>query len=220
MIMRLKEAENEMLKKENRRRFINAAKELMEHENLQDISVRKIAQKAGFHNSTTYLYFKNLDQLIMLASMKYFCDYSHALNIISQRSLPPIDNFMLIWACFLDTALKEPFIFYNFFFGKNSDNLYDIIKMYYDLFPEEREQFSKDIEAMYFGKDFTERCLFILRPLISEGTSVTEENLYMLNEISVGYCKYKLELKCQDPSLDSEKIKEETLSAFSYLFGL
>lgn len=218
--MRLKEAENEALKKENRRRFVNAAKELMEQENFRNVSIRKIAQKAGFHNSTTYLYFKNSDQLIMLASMKYFCDYSHALNILSQRRLPPVDNFMLIWAYFLDTALKNPFVFYNFFFGKNSDNLYDIIKMYYDLFPEEREQFSKDIEAMYFGKNFTERSLTILRALIPEGTGVTEENVYMLNEISVGYCKYKLELKCQDPSLDSEQIKKETLAAFSYLFGI
>ena len=49
---------------------------------------------------------------------------------------------------------------------------------------------------------------------------MTEENVYMLNEISVGYCKYKLELKCQDPSLDSEQLKEETLAAFSYLFGI
>lgn len=218
--MRLKEAENEAMKKENRRRFINAAKELMEQENLQDVSIRKIAQKAGFHNSTTYLYFKNSDHLIMLASMKYFCDYSHALNILSQRRLPPVENFMLIWSCFLDTALKSPFIFYNFFFGKSSDNLYDIIKMYYDIFPEEREQFSKDIEAMYFGKNFTERSLYILQALISEGTAVTEENIYMLNEISVGYCKYKLELKCQEPGLDSEQLKKETLAGFSYLFGI
>ncbi|MBA4699332.1 MAG: TetR/AcrR family transcriptional regulator [Ruminococcus sp.] len=218
--MRPNDIDNEELKKINRREFINATKELMEQESFQYISIRKIAERAGFHNSTLYLYFKDLDQLLLLASMKYFREYSHSLNILSQEKHPPIEKFISIWDFFLTSVLKNPMIFYNFFFGKSSDNLYDIMAMYYDIFPEEREQFSKDIEAMYFGRNITERSLYILRTILFENTSVTEENLYMLNELSVSYCKYKLELKCQNPDLDSEQIKEDILTAYSYLFGL
>ena len=42
---------------------------MIESEGLENISVRKIAQKAGFHNSTIYLYFEDLDQLAMFASL-------------------------------------------------------------------------------------------------------------------------------------------------------
>lgn len=218
--MRLNDIDNTELKKENRIRFFNATIDLLEQESFQNISIRKIAERAGFHNSTLYLYFKDLDQLLLLASMKYFREYSHSLNILSQERHTPINNFIRIWDFFLTAVLKYPPIFYNFFFGKSSDNLYDIMTMYYDIFPEEREQFSKDIEAMYFGRNITERSLYILRTILFENTSVTEENLHMLNELSVSYCKYKLELKCQNPDLDSEQIKEEILTAYSYLFGI
>lgn len=218
--MRLNDIDNAELKKENRIRFFNATADLLEQENFQNISIRKIAERAGFHNSTLYLYFKDLDQLLLLASMKYFREYSHSLNILSQERHTPINNFKRIWDFFLTAVLKYPPIFYNFFFGKSSDNLYDIMTMYYDIFPEEREQFSKDIEAMYFGRNITERSLYILRTILFENTFVTEENLHMLNELSVSYCKYKLELKCQNPNLDSEQIKEEILTAYSYLFGV
>ncbi|PWJ47182.1 TetR/AcrR family transcriptional regulator [Faecalicatena contorta] len=218
--MRPNDIDNDELKKANRREFINATKELMEEESFQYISIRKIAERAGFHNSTLYLYFKDLDQLLLLASMKYFREYSHSLNILSREKHAPIKSFISIWDFFLTSVLKNPMIFYNFFFGKSSDNLYDIMTMYYDIFPEEREQFSQDIEAMYFGRNITERSLYILRTILFENTSVTEENLHMLNELSVSYCKYKLELKCQNPNLDSEQIKKEILTAYSYLFGL
>lgn len=212
--------DTESTKNANRIRFINATMDLLEQERFPKISIRKIADRAGFHNSTLYLYFKDLDQLLLLASMKYFREYSHSLHLLSQKKQTPIDNFISIWDCFLTAVLKKPLTFYNFFFGKGSDNLYDIITMYYDIFPEEREQFSKDIEAMYFGQNITERSLYLLRTILPENTAITEDNIIMLNEISVSYCKYKLELKGQNPGLDPEQVKKEVLTALSYLFGI
>ncbi|MGC4018208.1 MAG: TetR/AcrR family transcriptional regulator [Muricomes sp.] len=185
--------DNEATKNANRIRFINATMELLEQESFPKISIRKIAERAGFHNSTIYLYFKDLDQLLLLASMKYFTQYSHSLHILSRKKRAPLDNFISIWNLFLTAVLRKPLTFYNFFFGKESENLYDIIVMYYEIFPEEREQFSKDIEAMYFGKNIMERSLYLLRTIIPENTAVTEDNVIMLNEMSVSYCKYKLE---------------------------
>ncbi len=218
--MRLNETENEALKNKNRIGFINATKELMETENFQQISIRKIAEKAGFHNSTIYLYFKDLNELLMLASMKYFREYSHSLKILSLENRNPVENFINVWDFFITAVFKNPFIFYNFFFGKSSENLNNVMITYYDIFPEEREQYTKDIEAMYFGKNIVERSRYLLLTLIDEKTSVTEENISMLNELSVSYCKYKLEQKCQNPELDSNLLKDEILTSFAYLFGI
>ncbi len=216
----LESLEKEESKKYNTIRFVNAAQEIIDEEGLKGTSIRKISQRAGFHNSTIYLYFKDLDQLIMLASMKYFREYSHSLELQSQKQLSTVENFLSIWNLFIDAILTKPHIFYNFFFGKRSDNLKEIMNLYYQIFPEERDQFSEDIESMYFGSNINERCLNLLRPLIKEKNLVTDKNVFMLNEITVSYCKYKLMQKCQDPSLDSQQIKKDILAAISHVTGI
>lgn len=207
-------------RKQNTILFINTTRQMIDEQGLDKISVRKIAERAGFHNSTIYLYFKDLDQLIMLASMKYFQEYSHMLELQSQKERTPSENFYAIWDFFFVTILKNAPLFYNFFFGKRSDDLNDIMNLYYEIFPEERGEFTTDIETMYFGQNLKERSLYLLKPLISEENHVTEHNLDMINEMTVSYCKYKLEQKCQNPDVDSEKIKNEFLAAITYITGI
>ena len=212
--------DKEQQKLNNYRNFVNATLEILEEGGLSKVSIRKIAHRAGFHNSTIYLYFEDLDQLIMLASMKYFQEYSHALELQSQKNLPPTENFIDIWELFIDAILKQPCIFYNFFFGRHSDNLHDIMTMYYNIFPEERDQFSDEIEKMYFGKDLFERSLNLLKTIVGEENKVTEENLVMINEITVTYCEYKMLKKCQHPELDTEKLRAEILGVIYYVTGV
>lgn len=208
------------IKKKNTMIFINVVQVMLEQEKLEKISVRKIAEKAGFHNSTIYLYFEDIDQLIMLASMKYFQEYSYRLELQSQKDRTAEEDFFSIWGLFFDTILKKQYLFYNFFFGKHSSDLEKIMKLYYDIFPEERRQFSADIETMYFGKNISERSLSLLNALISGQNHVIADNLNMLNEIIVSFCKYKLEQKCQNPQMDSEQIKEEFLRAMAHVIGV
>lgn len=207
-------------KLENYRCFVNSAQEILEEGGISKLSIRKIADRAGFHNSTIYLYFKDLDQLTMLASMKYFQEYSQALELQSQKNLPAKENFIAIWELFVYEIIKEPCIFYNFFFGRRSDNLKAVMNMYYEIFPEERDRFSEDIEKMYFGNDIFERSLELLQTLIGEDCFVTEDNLVMLNEITVCYCEHKLMKKCQNPKIDSAKARKEILDVIWYVTGV
>ena len=85
--------QKEELRTQNMIRFIEAARELIDQEGLESLSIRKIAEKAGFHNSTIYLYFRDMDHLVMLATLKHFTDYSRSLARLSRQNLPPLDNF-------------------------------------------------------------------------------------------------------------------------------
>ena len=77
------------------------------------------------------------------------------------------------------------------------------------LFPEERNKFSSDIEAMYFGKNYTERCRKILIPLIDDPrTRVTEKTLDIITDITVSLTKDLLEKKCNHPELCSEDLQK------------
>lgn len=210
----------EMQKRENTILFINAVQQMLNDEALKEISIRKIARHTGFHNSTIYLYFEDLDQLIMLASMKYFQEYSRMLEVQSKKKQTPAENFYTIWDSFFDTILEKPDVFYNFFFGKHSSNLNEVMNLYYEIFPEEYRQLSESIKSMYFGRNISERSLSLLCSLIPDTNNVTNENLNMLNEVIVSYCKYKLEQKCQNPDLDSQSIKKDFLTAMTYITGI
>ncbi len=208
--------DKELLKQQNRIRFIQAAQELIENEDLEKVSIRRIAEKAGFHNSTIYLY---VDQLILLSSLKYFNEYSKALSELSTKDLTPLETFIKIWNFFVQTVFRKPKIFYNFFFGKHSENLTRIMKQYYELFPEEQEEYSPEIEDMYYGQNIHERCLRVLELLIGTDTRVNEETIGLINDINVSYFKYLLEQKCQNPSLDSDILKDKLLKMLHFIIS-
>lgn len=200
--------------------FINTTQEMINSEGLNNVSIRKIADKAGYHNSTIYLHFKDLDELLMLASMKHFHEYSQALEDLSAESHRPLELFLSIWDLFMTSVLKQPEIFYNFFFGKRSDNLFKIISTYYSIFPDEKHSFTSEIETMYYGNSIRERSLRILEPIVTEDTAVNADNLSMINDIVVSCCKYKLEEKCKDPTLENNKIKQEFNEILLYVCGI
>lgn len=214
------ECEKDEQKTKNAVCFIKATQELIDTEGLDKLSIRKIAEKAGFHNSTIYLYFKDLQHLILLASLKHFAEYNHTLAEYSRQQRSPEESFFAIWEAFGKTVLQNPPIFYNFFFGKYSQNLTPIIRQYYELFPEEKEEYSKEIESMYYGNSIQERCLQILAPLADHPTvRVTSDNMELINSIIVSCLKDLLQQKCENPALDSQQLNANFLSMLSYIIG-
>ena len=97
----------EALQREDTIRFIEAAEELIDEHGIDNVSVRKIAEKAGFHNSTIYLYFKDVNELILLASMKHFNEYSKALARLSSKNLGFNWEFLLCMEILRRIYVKE-----------------------------------------------------------------------------------------------------------------
>ena len=83
------EPNKELLKRQNTICFIETTRSLIDDIGVKNISIRKIAEKAGFHNSTIYLYFKDVDELILLASLKHFKGYSAALAENTKKHCTP-----------------------------------------------------------------------------------------------------------------------------------
>lgn len=210
--------EKDELKRNNTKLFIDVTKAMLREDDISKISIRKIAENAGFHNSTLYLYFDNLDELLMLASVSYFGDYSRNLASLRDKNLSITDEFLQIWDLFILSTLKKPKIFYNFFFGPKSSGLKKILNYYYDLYPEERLSYSRGIEIMYYGDNFEERCLFLLKPLIGENDNgVTEKNCRMLNDITINCIQSMLAKKCKDPTLDDDSLRAYEMEIIKYI---
>lgn len=210
--------QNDLTKQTNLITFIKTTQQLMETEGLKNVSIRKIAALSGFHNSTIYLYFRNLDELVMLASIKQFQKYSEDLERQSASHSDAYSIFYAIWECFCESAFQFPDVFYNFFFGSCSEDIYEYLNTYYTLFPEERHTYSSDIESMYFGRNYTERCMRILKTIKDlDNTNVSDDSIEYINRLSVSYCKDLLQYKCQHPEADNAILQKRFMDALHYL---
>lgn len=131
--------------------FIEAAQEIMLKEGIEAITLRKVADLAGYNGATLYNYFKDLDQLILFASLKYLKLYN--LEVVKQlkKCKTEREKFLTMWQTFCNISYKYPQPFYQIFFNKHSDSLDSISKQYYELFPEDIGTRDKNLKEILSG---------------------------------------------------------------------
>ena len=171
-------------KRRTMRYFIDAAYQIIEEKGIDNITIRDVADIAGYNSATLYNYFENLDHLIFFTSLKYLKNYVQDLNNYTKDSKNALDKFIKIWECFCKHSLSNPKIYYNIFFGKYSNSLNNDIKEYYSIFPEELGEQQEDIMVMLLGQNMYERNLAILKSCANEGF-IKKENIVDINEMVV-----------------------------------
>ena len=117
---------------------------------------------------------------------------------------------------FKEYMLKNPKIYYNFFFGKHGQDFGSLFKRYYELFPEEADKLSPDLMDMYYGKNIQERCMKLLLTIKDKDNQITSKNINMINTIIVASVKYILEQKCMEPELDSDILTRDLMNIIEY----
>ncbi len=177
-----------MRKKEIQRKrmmsyFIDAAEKIIEEEGINGITIRKVADYAGYNSATLYNYFENLDHLIFFAAMRYVKDYALALPDYIKGSKNALDRFLLIWECFCHYSYKNPEIYYAIFFARLDNDLEEYIVDYYKLFPEELGNPSEGLSTMLLKHNIYERGDTSLSDCVTEGF-IKQEDKSELNEFA------------------------------------
>ena len=108
--------------------FIEATQELILDEGLEKLSIKKIAEKAGYNSATIYNYFENLEVLILYASVNYLKDYLNELKNEITADMKAIEVYETVYRIFTKHSFEQPEIFHTLFFGKYSYKLENIIK--------------------------------------------------------------------------------------------
>lgn len=203
-----------MPKKEIQRRrimtyFINAASEIIEKEGIEKITIRKVADKAGYNSATLYNYFENLDHLIFLAAMRYIRDYALALPEYLKDTDNALDIFIKVWECFCHFSFKNPKIYYAIFFADLNNALEDYVLEYYKLFPEDLGHQRKNISTMLLKHNIYERGMTTVNRCIDEGF-IREEDAEDLNEMATLLYKGML-VKVIENKIDYNKAMEKTM---------
>lgn len=162
--------------------FIKAAEEIMDADGIEAVTIRSVADKAGYNSATLYNYFDNIDHLIYYASIKHLKAYAEELPDQVKGSKNALDRFFKIWECFCRHAYTNPKIYHLLFFNTFGENLKGTLEEYYRIFPEELAAQEVDTLEMLQKKDIFERNKAILKGCMDEGFFL-RENLDEINEM-------------------------------------
>ena len=204
-------------------KFILAARELIETGGIANASVRNIASRTEYHNSTIYAYFEDVDYLLSLACIPFLSEYSQRLEELSRSDLSTYDGFFAVWRYFCRYAFQQPEVFHHFYFGKYANRLTELLDHYFTLFPEEQAIYSQSLSGLYYmemfyGNSIEERSLCVLRPLIDDPkTRLTENNLALVNQMTIFIFRNLLEDRLNTPDSDGEDLVQSFLQCLHYL---
>ncbi|SET68097.1 transcriptional regulator, TetR family [Natronincola peptidivorans] len=164
--------------------FIEAANQIIEEEGMEGVTVRKVADLAGYNSATLYNYFENLDHLIFFASMKHLKEYALNLPVYLKGTKDSLDKYFRIWQCFCYYSYNNSKAYQLIFFEKFSTTLKDAIKEYYEIFPEELGDQLDELLPMLLVQNIYERNLSLLKACAAEGL-LEEMHLKEINEMSL-----------------------------------
>lgn len=166
--------EDDIKKKRILKAFINSVREVINDEGIENVTIRKIANVAGYNSATIYNYFDNLNQLIFFGAISFLDDYVQAIPFYINKSDDALEQFLLIWECFVKNSFENPNIFYAIFTENIGDNSEDLFKKYYQLFPEELNNIPKKYIPMLLESELSKRCSIHIKPCIKAGYFTTE----------------------------------------------
>lgn len=165
--------------------FIEATNTIIEEEGLKSVTIRKVADMAGYNSATLYNYFENLNHLIFYSSMKYLKDYALDLYDYTKDSKNSLENYINVWNCFSYHSYRRPEIYYMIFFGEfTSTTVNDAMKEYYSIFPEELGEESQKFLPMLLEDNIHVRDYKLLKASAAEGF-IPEDCLQEINEMNV-----------------------------------
>lgn len=197
--------------------FIEATEDLMKKDDIDKISIRKIAKKAGYNSATLYYYFEDLEHLILFASIRYLREYTSALARNIKKDMTTIEKYRTVYETFNHYAFRSPVIFHNMFFGKYSPMLLEVIKEYYDIFPDDLEGHDELLRGLLTQGNMYSRDKQIVDQLVSEGTIEDKKSDITLKIIISVHESYVYEAMIQGDKLDLDSHEKSFLEIFDYL---
>ncbi|WHY01783.1 TetR/AcrR family transcriptional regulator [Neobacillus sp. DY30] len=163
--------------------FVDATAEIIEEEGIDKITIRKVAERAGYNSATIYNYFSELSHLVFFASMKFLKTYTEEVAIYMEKGNTPIEKYLLAWQCFCKHSFKAPQIFHAIFIMDLGEHPEDLLEEYYKLYPNDLINIPEELKPILFERNMDKRGLGLLQAAASEG-QIKVENIDGINELT------------------------------------
>jgi len=159
--------------------FIDAASEIIKKEGVENVTIRKVADIAGYNRATIYNYFGDFTHLIFFATMRSLNKYSVALPKYIEKAKNPLERYLLIWECFCKFSFKEPQIYHALFTSNLGCPPEQLFKDYYFISPDDFLNLPANLKPMFSESILSKRGRIALEDCIEEGyiTAVQAEEI-------------------------------------------
>ncbi|WP_077328744.1 TetR/AcrR family transcriptional regulator [Virgibacillus siamensis] len=151
------------------RYFIDAATEVIEEEGIDHVTIRKIADKAGFTSSTAYNYFKDLSHLKFFAAMRFTTGYIEELPIYMKKGTNTVEKWLYSWECFCKHSFDQPNIYSVIFMDNLGLVAEEMLNDYYNVFQNDLIGLPEQIQSIITEHNFSKRSASYIQSTVDEG---------------------------------------------------
>lgn len=137
--------------------FIEATEEVIRKEGTKNITVRKVADLAGFTGSTIYNYFDEFSHLVFFASMRLMEGYNEDLADYMSKAEDSLEKYFLAWDCFYKHSFLKPDIFNIIFLSDLGSNPNELINRYYTIYENELNRLPEQLRFIVLENDLFSR---------------------------------------------------------------
>lgn len=183
--------------------FITAAKDIIEKEGFEQLTVRKITELAGYNNATLYNYFDDLDHLLQYVCISYLREYNKNIAEVKKDCSNMKDYYYSTWKLFLELTYDNPSIFKYLFATKHNDKFEETYNKYYEIFEEERKVYKNHELIFLLECSLAKRNLYTLNILV-ESNYIDGSNLQKKNYIITSLYKNSIYELIEDPNISKE----------------
>ena len=180
----------------SKKRFIEETYRLISTEGVGAVSIRRIGREMNCNTANIYRYFKDLDELLTYASLRYLAGYLDDVAKCYEASKDTLETYLLVWECFANHAFAHPHKFNTLFFGRHSRQLEEIIRSYYELFPEDMMGIAPALEEVFTTGSFDRRDFLLISRCVEDGWFTAEDAKYLnmlLIHLFMGFHKQLLD---------------------------
>ncbi|WP_336019848.1 TetR/AcrR family transcriptional regulator [Fusobacterium polymorphum] len=197
--------------------FIEATQDLILNEGIENLSIKRIADKAGYNTATIYNYFEDLEELILYSSIDYLKIYLKDLRNEISSDMKAIEIYRTIYKVFVHHSFEKPEVFHTLFFGKYSYKLEKIIKKYYEIFPDDITGQNDITKSVLVEGNIHNRDIPVIKQMIKEGSILEEEAPYIMETIVRVHQSYLENILQQREKISLEEHKIKFFKIFDFL---
>lgn len=193
-------------KKNNKRQrikmyFLEAAKEIITNEGVENVSVRKVADIAGYSYATIYNYFEDINELLWTVRSLIIKDIAAYMHNRINEPLYNLEGIKKLFRIYISYYFENPNVFKFFYFhqlskrgdaveGKEGEtNFEEIWKETLKGFVADGTLKEKDVEVI--SKIFIYTMHGMIAISLSDNDGLTEENVYKDLERIIDYLLLK-----------------------------
>ncbi|MFD1928021.1 TetR family transcriptional regulator [Sporosarcina siberiensis] len=149
--------------------FIEATVNIIQEEGMDQVTIRKVADRAGYNSSTIYNYFKDLSHLTFFASMTLLKDYTNELASYIKLGDTPLDKYKLAWECFSKYSFSQPEIFHTVFIMDLGAQPEKLLEEYYEIYPSDLINIPESIKPILLQRSVFKRGESMLNIAVNNG---------------------------------------------------